>query len=164
MPAVAPNGFNLCGRNARIAPPTLGSDNYRFVQPLSEFDFGQQQFLPALSAVDNTEPQLDGKGFVRKIVSKKVSLVVTDENQDYNYISSDIKHESVSHSKNEWVRGEIHTNSIESFWSLLKRGVIGTYHNVSKRYLPFYLNEFSFRFNNRNKEEMFADLIAKCNQ
>ncbi|MGD0076529.1 MAG: IS1595 family transposase [Candidatus Binataceae bacterium] len=99
-------------------------------------------------------------GFVRNVVNDKVSLVVTDAKEDYNYIDRDLKHESVNHSKNEWVRGEIHTNSIESFWALIKRGVVGTYHNVSKKYLPFYLNEFSFRHNNRNNDEMFADLIT----
>lgn len=53
------------------------------------------------------------------------------------------------------MRGEVHTNSLESFWSPLKRGVIGTYHHASKDYLPLYLNEFSWRFNNRNNSEMF---------
>jgi len=46
------------------------------------------------------------------------------------------KHETVKHSQNDYVRGEIHTNNIESFWSLLKRGIIGTYHHVSAKYLP----------------------------
>ena len=102
-------------------------------------------------------------GFVRKVVDKKnVRLVVTDENKDYNYIHKDIPHDAVKHSAGEYVRGEVHTNSIESFWSLLKRGVMGTYHNVSAKYLPFYLNEFSFRFNNRNNDEMFAALIETC--
>ena len=68
-------------------------------------------------------------------------------------------HEKVKHSDGEYVRGEVHTNNIESFWSLIKRGVIGTYHHVSKDYLPLYLNEFSWRFNNRKNSEMFADLI-----
>ncbi len=75
-----------------------------------------------------------------------------------------VKHANVKHSANEYVRGEIHTNSIESFWALLKRGVVGTYQNVSKKYLPFYLNEFSFRHNNRKNEEMFAALITTCAQ
>ena len=103
-------------------------------------------------------------GFVRKVVSKKVTLVVTDDNKDYNYIHRDMKHESVNHSKNEWVRGSVHTNSIESFWSLIKRGVVGQYHHVSKKYLPFYLNEFSYRFNNRKNGEMFGDLITTIRQ
>jgi transposase-like protein len=73
-------------------------------------------------------------------------------------------HQAVSHARGEYVRGNVHTNSIESFWALLKRGIVGSYHNVSKKYLPFYLNEFSYRFNNRKNEEMFADLITTCAQ
>ena len=53
------------------------------------------------------------------------------------------------------MRGEVHTNTIEIFWSLLKRGVIGTYHHVSKKYLPLYLNEFQFRYNNRKNADIF---------
>ena len=52
--------------------------------------------------------------------------------------------------------------SNESFWWLLKRGIIGTYHNVSKKYLPLYLAEFAFRFNNRKKADIFGKAIAGC--
>jgi transposase-like protein len=99
---------------------------------------------------------------VRKVVSDRVELVATDDNQDYNYIGRDIRHASVTHSRGEYVRGEIHTNSIESFWALLKRGIIGTYHNVSAKYLPPYLNEFQFRFNNRKTEDIFGVAIGGC--
>jgi transposase-like protein len=58
--------------------------------------------------------------------------------------------------------GLVHTNSVESFWSLLKRGVMGTYHNVSRRYLPLYLNEFTFRFNNRKNEDIFGTAVSGC--
>ncbi len=98
-------------------------------------------------------------GFVRKTVSEKVNLLATDENPAYDYVRAGTPHEKVKHSAGEYVRGEVHTNNIESFWSLIKRGVIGTYHHVSKDYLPLYLNEFSWRFNNRKNSEMFADLI-----
>jgi transposase-like protein len=101
-------------------------------------------------------------GFVRKVVSDRIELVATDDNQDYNYIGRGIRHESVTHSRGEYVRGEIHTNSIESFWALLKRGIIGTYHNVSAKYLPLYLNEFQFRFNNRKTEDIFGVAIGGC--
>jgi hypothetical protein len=60
------------------------------------------------------------------------------------------------------VRGEVHTNNIESFWALLKRGVIGTFHNVSKDYLPLYLNEFAFRHNERENFDIFEKLISSC--
>ena len=90
-------------------------------------------------------------------LSDKVSLVATDENPSYSHLGR--PHEALSHSQGEYVRGEVHTNNVESFWSLLKRGIIGSYHHVSKAYLPLYLNEFSWRFNNRKNSEMFADLI-----
>jgi transposase-like protein len=98
--------------------------------------------------------------FVRKVTSDRVELVATDENQNYKLMGR--PHETVNHSREEWVRGEIHTNSIESFWALLKRGVIGTYHNVSAKYLPLYLAEFQFRFNNRKNPDIFGLAIAGC--
>jgi ISXO2-like transposase domain/Transposase zinc-ribbon domain len=100
--------------------------------------------------------------FVDKVTSDRVRLVATDENQAYNYVRRGLPHQAINHSQDEWVRGEVHTNSIESFWSLLKRGIVGTYHNVSKAYLPFYLNEFSFRFNNRDKDDMFGEMMTTC--
>jgi ISXO2-like transposase domain len=99
-------------------------------------------------------------GFVRNVIGDKVTLVATDENQAYGYLGRDVPHESVKHSAGEYVRGNVHTNNIESFWALLKRGVVGTYHKVSKKYLPLYLNEFSFRFNNRNNPDIFDAIIA----
>src|SRR4029077_9522412 len=69
-------------------------------------------------------------GFVRNVVSDKVSLLATDEKQEYRYVDRRMRHAAVHHSQGEYVRGAVHTNNIESFWSLLKRGVVGTYHNV----------------------------------
>ncbi|MBI1818180.1 MAG: IS1595 family transposase [Deltaproteobacteria bacterium] len=102
--------------------------------------------------------------FVDDVVSEKVELVVTDENHAYNYVRQDMPHQTVNHGQQEYVRGIVHTNNIESFWSLLKRGIMGSFHHVSKDYLPLYLNEFSYRFNNRNNPDVFADLIATCSQ
>jgi transposase-like protein len=102
-------------------------------------------------------------GFVRKAVSGKVDLVATDDNPGYEYLRAlGYKHDTVTHSDGEYVRGKVHTQSIDSFWSLLKRGVIGTYHNVSRKYLPLYLNEFSFRFNNRKNPDIFGSAVAGC--
>ncbi len=99
-------------------------------------------------------------GFVRNVTDSHVSLVVTDDNQGYSHLGR--PHESVNHSQNEYVRGEVHTNNIESFWALLKRGVIGTYHNISKQYLPMYLAEFQFRHNNRNNPDIFRAILRGC--
>lgn len=102
-------------------------------------------------------------GFVRASVSDRVSLVATDDNRSYKPLASmGIPHESVSHFQGEYVRGEVHTANIDSFWSLLKRGIMGSFHNVSKQYLPLYLNEFSFRHNNRKNPDIFERVIAGC--
>ena len=67
-----------------------------------------------------------------------------------------------SHSRGEYVRGNVHTANLDSFWSLLKRGIVGTYHKVSRNHLPLYLNEFSWRHNHRNDDDSFRALIAGC--
>jgi transposase-like protein len=72
------------------------------------------------------------------------------------------RHGTVVHHREEYVRGEIHTQSTDSFWALLKRGIVGTYHNVSKKYLPLYLAEFQFRYNNRNNPDVFGEAVAGC--
>jgi transposase-like protein len=100
-------------------------------------------------------------GFVHEAVSRRVKLVVTDEHRGYDTLAdSGRPHEFIRHGENEYVRGIVHTNTIEGFWSLLKRGIIGTYHNVSKKYLPLYLNEFTFRFNNRHNIDIFGTAVA----
>jgi transposase-like protein len=100
--------------------------------------------------------------FVKETVGQGVSLVATDEATGYQKLSRTYPHEVVNHSRGEYVRGNIHTNSIEAFWSLLKRGVVGTFHQVSKEYLPLYLAEFSYRHNNRENADIFGDVIAQC--
>ena len=111
--------------------------------------------------IENTD-QATLKGFVRKAVHDKVSLVATDEALGYRGLAPSFPHEVVKHSEHEYVRGNIHTNNLESFWSLLKRGIVGTYHSVSKDYLPLYLAEFSFRHNNRKNADIFGEVIAGC--
>ncbi len=100
--------------------------------------------------------------FVEKAVADKVSLIATDESGGYRDLKHFYPHQTVDHKAGEYVRGTVHTNNIENFWSLLKRGVIGTYHNVSKKYLPLYLNEFAWRFNNRKNPDIFKAAIAGC--
>ena len=101
--------------------------------------------------------------FVREAVDRNVELVVTDEHHGYDTMADTGRpHEFVKHGENEYVRGIVHTNTIENFWSLLKRGIMGTYHNVSGKYLPLYLNEFQWRFNNRKTPDIFFDAIAGC--
>jgi len=74
---------------------------------------------------------------------------------------ADTKHKWVNHSAEEWVVGDVHTNGIESVWSLLKRSIIGSYHKVSIKHLDAYLDELEHRFNNRKNEYIFRDTLMK---
>jgi hypothetical protein len=58
--------------------------------------------------------------------------------------------------------GAVHTNTIEGFWSLFKRGVVGTFHKMSAKYMPLYVAEFQFRYNNRSNPDMFGTAISGC--
>jgi len=102
------------------------------------------------------------KAFVREVVSEKVSLLATDQWVGYRGLAPQYPHQTVDHAKNQYVVGAVHTQNIEGFWSLLKRGVIGTYHKMSDTYLPLYVNEFEFRHNNRDNPDAFDTIIASC--
>src|ERR1700730_4049942 len=101
-------------------------------------------------------------GFVEKTVADKVTLIATDEAGGYNDLRHFYPHEVIRHRSGEYVRGTVHTNNIENFWILLERGVVGTYHNVSKKYLPLYLAEFQFHHNNRKNPDIFGEIIGGC--
>lgn len=92
------------------------------------------------------------------------SAVMTDEFPVYNRVSKDgYLHEVVQHGIKEYVRGNAHTNTIEGFWSQVKRSISGTHHAVSPKYLQFYLNEFVFRYNHReSSSSMFQLLLARA--
>lgn len=78
------------------------------------------------------------------------SVLHTDESRIYSRVKRDFTHKFVNHSKLEYVRSGIHTNTIEGFWGQLKRSLDGTYHSVSPKYLQLYVNEFVYRYNHRN--------------
>ena len=102
------------------------------------------------------------KTFVRGAVSEKVSLLVTDQWVGYRGLDGEFPHEVINHAKGQYVVGAIHTNTIEGFWSIFKRGMIGTFHKVSAKYLPLYVAEFQFRYNNRENEDIFGEAIRGC--
>jgi IS1 family transposase len=101
-------------------------------------------------------------GFVHEAVSNKVSLLCTDEHSGYRLLGRDLPHHVARKSTGDYVVGAVHTNTIEGFWSLIKRGVVGSYHKVSRKYLPLYVAEFQFRYNNRHNSDIFGVAIAGC--
>jgi transposase-like protein/predicted RNA-binding Zn-ribbon protein involved in translation (DUF1610 family) len=92
---------------------------------------------------------------------EKPSVISTDEHTAYKGIAAKgYIHGSVNHSQEEWVRGDTHTNSLEGFWSMIKRSIRGTHVHVSRKHLAKYLGEFEFRYNLRHSPEtMFARLV-----
>jgi len=101
-------------------------------------------------------------GFIRENTAGNTEAIYTDEWPAYRGIADeDTKHEAVKHRDKEWTRGDVHTNSIENVWSLLKRSIVGSYHQVSAKHLDAYLDELEFRFNNRENPFMFRDALCK---
>ncbi|HWB84240.1 MAG TPA: IS1595 family transposase [Bryobacteraceae bacterium] len=102
-------------------------------------------------------------GIVNNRVSREAELVCTDELAAYSSLKGAYNHQTVNHIKLEYVSAadpRVHTNSIENFWSLFKRGLIGSFHRVSIKHLQRYLDEFTFRFNNRDQQgQMFALVV-----
>lgn len=99
-------------------------------------------------------------GFIRENVSGGAQAIYTDELQSYRGIGDfDTRHETVKHKAEEFVRGDVHTNSVEGVWSLLKRGIVGQYHQLSVKHLPAYLDEVEWRFNGRDNPFLFRDTL-----
>ena len=99
--------------------------------------------------------------FVCQTVQNDVSLLATDEHGGCKQLDRHgFKHGAVNHSQKKYVVSAIHTNTIEGFWSLVKRGVMGTYHKVSRKYLPLYVAEFQFKYNNRENSDIFAEAMS----
>jgi transposase-like protein len=98
--------------------------------------------------------------FIHKTTAPDTKNIYTDEHVGYRGIADhDTNHGTVNHSQEEWVHGDIHTNGIESVWSLLKRSIVGSYHKVSVKHLDAYLDELEHRFNNRENKFLFRDTL-----
>jgi ISXO2-like transposase domain/Transposase zinc-ribbon domain len=102
------------------------------------------------------------EAFVRESVSHRVSVICTDQWVGYKHLNKEYPHAVIDHARGEYVVGAVHTNTIEGFWSLIKRGMIGTFHKVSRKYLPLYVAEFQFRYNNRMNADIFGAAIKEC--
>jgi transposase-like protein len=104
-------------------------------------------------------------GIAKEYVLPK-SVVFTDEYASYNGLdNAGYEHRRINHSAGVYVMGDVHTNTIEGFWSLVKRGIGGVYHSVGKQYLQTYLNEYSFRYNRRDCGNLiFHAILARVSE
>ncbi len=89
-------------------------------------------------------------GVLKQNVDAQATRIMTDSFGAYLTLKKhDYQHEMVNHAEDEYVRGDVHTNTVENYFSILKRGIIGTYHHVGKQHLDRYLAEFDARYNSR---------------
>src|SRR5262249_11322659 len=100
--------------------------------------------------------------FVREAVSHKVSLLCTDQWAGYHRLDREYPHAIIDHSKEQYVIGAVHTQTIEGFWPIIKRGIVGSFHKASRKYMPLYVAEFQFRYNNRENADIFGTAIKGC--
>jgi len=101
------------------------------------------------------------KSLVRKNIDVKKATLITDEYKGYIGIEKIMPHRIVDHSV-WYVNGDIHTNTVESFWALLKRGIVGQYHKVSLSYLAKYIDEFSYRWNHRKDDNIWTTTLIRA--
>jgi len=100
-------------------------------------------------------------GFI-KDVAPNPERIITDDHPAYLGIADEnTTHETVNHSAKEYVRGDIHTNTIEGAFGLFKRSIVGSFHQISVKHLDRYLDEFEFRFNNRKNAYLFRDTLMR---
>ena len=125
--------------------------------------------LHLIRANEATQAQVNE--IMARNIGKTVDVIMTDESRLYNFETTQYykaKHKRVNHSADEYVRYEkgmcVTTNAIESAFSLLKRGIVGTWHQVSAKHLQAYLQEMTWRFNNRKNPHLFRDTMQKLIQ
>jgi transposase-like protein len=119
---------------------------------------GEVRYFHAEDAKSGTLAQ-----YIKDNVSEDVDVIVTDEFNAYPTAMKKLalteKHKTIKHKAKIYVDGEIHTNTVESAFSLLKRGIIGSWHRISAKHLESYLQEMEFRFNRRHSKTLFVDTL-----
>lgn len=98
---------------------------------------------------------------LRRYVKEGKATVMTDDYRGYRKFDEEVLHLVIKHSEKQYVKGYIHTNTIEGFWSIVKNGLRGQYHVLSRKYLPFYLSEFAYKYNRRNSPKLQFSAFIK---
>ena len=100
--------------------------------------------------------------FIARTVANEADAVYTDELKSYMGVETETRrHETVNHSQEQWVIGDVHVNSVEGVWSLFKRSIVGSFHKMSVKHMDRYLEELEWRFNNRDNPSIFRDTLAR---
>jgi len=142
----------------------IGRGNYRHFKQIVLGAVERNGRLRMSAGIDNTKASL--KGFINANIADNAAQIYTDELPAYKGIvdDEDTTHETVAHGRGEYVRGDVHTNTIEGAFGLFKRGLIGSFHQISRKHLDRYLDEFEFRYNNRRNPYLFRDTLTRLVQ
>jgi transposase-like protein len=122
----------------------------------------EKKIFAKVALANKKGQKLSGKQLIGILnqICKGNNVVISDEFTGYkSLLNTDYIHLMIDHTK-MFCDGDIHTNTVENFWAIVKRAIYGIYHKVSIKYLQEYINEFSFRYNNRNIDESF-DILLK---
>jgi transposase-like protein len=120
---------------------------------------GPLRFVHAKDAKANTIYDI-----IAEHVGKDVEFIMTDENPVYNFEATKFRaatHRRIKHKDRVYVRGDVHTNTVENSFSLLKRGITGSFHRISIKHLSRYLSEFEYRFNRRENPNRFEETLTR---
>jgi transposase-like protein len=102
------------------------------------------------------------KSIIRQNI-EKTATIMTDDFLSYRDLGKEFaSHHVINHGKREYARGDVHTNTIEGYFSILKRGITGVYHRVGENHLHRYLSEFDFRYNGRKIDDTERSVLALC--
>lgn len=138
--------------------PGFGNNTKQIVIGIRQRD-GELRFFHATDVKQGTVAK-----YIRENISADVDVLVTDEHPVYPYAIAEAgmeaeKHKRIQHKSKIYVQGNVHTNTVENAFSLLKRGIMGTWHRISAKHLPAYLDEMTFRFNRRKRSDLFLDTL-----
>jgi transposase-like protein len=147
----------LGGKQHTYSKAGYGDSNKQIVVGIRQRG-GELRFFHAKDVKAGTLAQ-----YVRDNVSEDVEVIMTDELNTYPTAFKGTtfapKHKTIKHKAKVYVHGDIHTNTVESAFSLLKRGILGTWHRISAKHLAAYLDEMTFRFNRRKSANLFLDTL-----
>lgn len=156
-------GINLKRGKGNPAHPSINPKRGRGTKNIPVVGIVQRDGNVVAEVMKNLTYQ-NLKNMVEKYVKEDNSILITDEYKGYSRIHNIIEHIKIDHNRLYSYKG-VNTNSIESFWAIIERGIIGQYHSVSPKHLPKYIAEFVYKYNwRKNNEGMFDEIIKKLVQ
>ena len=134
----------------RLGQCSRGRSLWGKVPVLGMLQRGPKKQVQAFQLENTTQQTI--RSFIQKNIKNHNTIIYTDQYRSYNTLKKTYEHQKVDHSKKEYVRENVHTNTIKNFWSLFKRGYVGVYHYMSKKHLQRYIDEYAYRYNHKKTD------------